>query len=323
MDSVPDIPPFLGPELPIYPQVNSLCRVTGPSVIGSGVGTIRGWSSGTGSANVSLGAPGGTVQGDQMLAFIIADTSKDDGGTHAGGSFVPDPAWTLLAKGDPLTSVGLLGAISKGRLFCYGKTAGASEGASLWTDNDALAVAIVSVGGGGSSPAVLVWDTVPPLPEAPPLVPPSPAVIFAAFGASSRTGGTILGPAGMTDSGSGTQQVVDVNQTALDLQVSYQLVPPAAGFVGTGGAGQMTGLSVSLSVLPAASNVYPAFAGQLSTGTGAPALRDREAVYVFEVNSIALSVGWYDCRLVGSLGGRPLYATACCPAGSSSSSSGR
>ena len=70
--------------------------------------------------------------------------------------------------------------------------------------------------------------------------------------------------------------------------------------------------------------VYPAAAQQFVPPLS---LRDREAVYVMEPNNVALAVGVYDCRLVGSYplndpAARPLYETTCCPAASSSSSPG-
>jgi hypothetical protein len=78
-------------------------------------------------------------------------------------------------------------------------------------------------------------------------------------------------------------------------------------------------------------NVYPGFAQQF---TPPLSLRDRESVFIWEPNNIALGPGVYDCRLVGSYAGLPLYATNCCisgpfpplpsvsPISSSSSSSG-
>lgn len=67
------------------------------------------------------------------------------------------------------------------------------------------------------------------------------------------------------------------------------------------------------------SNVYPAFTCQWAPPL---AMRDREACYVWEPNGIALQPGFYDCRLVGNYLGLPLYATSCCPVGSSLASAG-
>ena len=65
-------------------------------------------------------------------------------------------------------------------------------------------------------------------------------------------------------------------------------------------------------------NVYPALIQQYN---GALAFRDREACYVWEPNGISLSPGYYDCRLIGSHLGLPLFAATCCPTGTFSSSS--
>ena len=66
-------------------------------------------------------------------------------------------------------------------------------------------------------------------------------------------------------------------------------------------------------------NIYPAVTQQYSTPL---TLRNREPCYVTEPNGIRLGPGYYDCRLVSSYLGLPLYATTCCvPAPSSSSSS--
>jgi hypothetical protein len=66
-------------------------------------------------------------------------------------------------------------------------------------------------------------------------------------------------------------------------------------------------------------NVYPAFVQQWSPPL---TLRDREPCLVWEPNGIVLGPGFYDCRLVTSYLGLPLYVTTCCvPAASSSSSS--
>lgn len=67
-----------------------------------------------------------------------------------------------------------------------------------------------------------------------------------------------------------------------------------------------------------AGNVYPAFNTQRN-GL-ALELRDREASYVWEPNGIVLQAGYYDCRLIGSHLGLPLYATTCCPVSASSAS---
>jgi hypothetical protein len=64
--------------------------------------------------------------------------------------------------------------------------------------------------------------------------------------------------------------------------------------------------------------VYPAFVQQFVPPLS---LRDREACFVVEPNSLPLGGGFYDCRLVGSYNGLPLFATTCCPAGGLSSSS--
>jgi len=64
---------------------------------------------------------------------------------------------------------------------------------------------------------------------------------------------------------------------------------------------------------------YMAFTQQFSPPLG---LRDREPCYVYEPNRFLLPAAIFDCRLVGSIQGLPLYATTCCRAGSSSSSPG-
>jgi hypothetical protein len=58
--------------------------------------------------------------------------------------------------------------------------------------------------------------------------------------------------------------------------------------------------------------VYPALMQQY-----APPLmmRDREPAYVWEPNGFPLGPARYDCRLVGSYLGLPLYATTCCATG--------
>ncbi len=65
-------------------------------------------------------------------------------------------------------------------------------------------------------------------------------------------------------------------------------------------------------------NVYPAVVQQY---TGSLTMRDREPCYVQEPNGVQLSPALYDCRLVGSYLGLPLFQTACCVSGSFSSSS--
>lgn len=65
-------------------------------------------------------------------------------------------------------------------------------------------------------------------------------------------------------------------------------------------------------------NVYPAFVQQY---TGSLTFRDRESCYVQEPNGVILAPKRYDCRLVGSYLGKPLFVTTCCVSGSFSSSS--
>ncbi len=67
-------------------------------------------------------------------------------------------------------------------------------------------------------------------------------------------------------------------------------------------------------------NIYPGYVQQ-TVVTTTPTPRDREACYVWEPNNTRLGPGIYDCRLVNSYAGLPLYATTCCQGGSSSSSS--
>ena len=59
--------------------------------------------------------------------------------------------------------------------------------------------------------------------------------------------------------------------------------------------------------------IYPCFNTQWVPGT--TTLRDREPSYVFEPNNVALTLAYYDSRLVGNYNGLPLYATTCCPPG--------
>jgi|SRR6516164_4725805 hypothetical protein len=63
--------------------------------------------------------------------------------------------------------------------------------------------------------------------------------------------------------------------------------------------------------------IFPCLVQQYAGGL---TLRDREPAYVFEPNKYPLGPAIYDCRLVGSYSGLPLYATICCTTGSSSSS---
>lgn len=70
-------------------------------------------------------------------------------------------------------------------------------------------------------------------------------------------------------------------------------------------------------------NVYP---GWICQYAGSLTLRDRTPCYVTEPNGVVLGPGYYDCRLVDSYAGLPLFATTCCvsgafPSSSSSSSS--
>jgi hypothetical protein len=67
-----------------------------------------------------------------------------------------------------------------------------------------------------------------------------------------------------------------------------------------------------------ATNVYP---GVVQQYAGSLAFRDREPCYLTEPNGVSLSPAIYDCRLVGSYLGLPLYATTCCLSGAFSSSS--
>ncbi len=67
-------------------------------------------------------------------------------------------------------------------------------------------------------------------------------------------------------------------------------------------------------------NVYPAVIQQYNGSLG---FRDRTICYVVEPNGVLLSAALYDCRLVGSYLGLPLFAATCCvgSGGFSSSSS--
>lgn len=65
-------------------------------------------------------------------------------------------------------------------------------------------------------------------------------------------------------------------------------------------------------------NIYPGFVQQYG---GNLAFRDREKCYLFEPNGVALSLAIYDCRLVGSYLGSPLFSTTCCTVGTIPSSS--
>lgn len=58
--------------------------------------------------------------------------------------------------------------------------------------------------------------------------------------------------------------------------------------------------------------VYPCLVQQFNPGLATPGTRDREQAYVFEPNSFPLGSAIYDCRLVASYLGLPLYATSCC-----------
>ena len=83
---------------------------------------------------------------------------------------------------------------------------------------------------------------------------------------------------------------------------------------------------IHISSGPDGNRVYQGFVVQLSS-VSPPTYRDRESCYVMEVNNLSLGIGYVLCRLVGVYGGdsqgigsKPLYATTCCPTGSSSSS---
>lgn len=65
-------------------------------------------------------------------------------------------------------------------------------------------------------------------------------------------------------------------------------------------------------------NIYPAVTQQY---TGSLTFRGRELCYVQEPNGVRLGPQIYDCRLVGSHLGLPLYATTCCLSGTFPSSS--
>ena len=64
-------------------------------------------------------------------------------------------------------------------------------------------------------------------------------------------------------------------------------------------------------------NVYPCLTQQYA---GNLVLRDREPAYCWEPNGVLLFPAIYDCRLVGSYLGLPLYVPTCCVSGSFSSS---
>ena len=66
--------------------------------------------------------------------------------------------------------------------------------------------------------------------------------------------------------------------------------------------------------------VLPGFAQQLYQNSP-PTFRDRERVLLFDPNGAFLQPGYYDARLVGNVGGLPLFASYCCPSGLGSSSS--
>jgi hypothetical protein len=65
-------------------------------------------------------------------------------------------------------------------------------------------------------------------------------------------------------------------------------------------------------------NIYPALVQQFTPPLG---LRDREPCFVWEPNGVTLGPFIYDCRLVGSYLGLPLFVTNCCLSGGFSSSS--
>jgi hypothetical protein len=103
---------------------------------------------------------------------------------------------------------------------------------------------------------------------------------------------------------------------------SDNLAPP---FLGLNQHPLYPALSQLVRVTGPGSVVFPVtyYPCQVEQCPGTPPLRDREQAYVFEANSLPLvSQGVYDCRLVGSWQGLPLYATACCPVASSSSLAG-
>lgn len=64
--------------------------------------------------------------------------------------------------------------------------------------------------------------------------------------------------------------------------------------------------------------IYPCVVCQYS---GSLTMRDREPAYVKEANGTALTPSYYDCRLVGSHLGLPLFMAGCCVSGTFSSSS--
>ncbi len=69
-------------------------------------------------------------------------------------------------------------------------------------------------------------------------------------------------------------------------------------------------------------NVYPALTSQFGpTALNPFVLRDREPCFVWEPNGVQLGMGYYNCRLVGTFQGVPLYATTCCVKGFPSSMS--
>lgn len=103
---------------------------------------------------------------------------------------------------------------------------------------------------------------------------------------------------------------------------STQLQPPALGpimpiYPDLCQLVQVTGPNVG-------GNIYPGLAMQFAPPLG---LRAREPCYLYEPNGSVLfpvpgvSAPVYDCRLIASYQGLPLYATACCPTGGGSSSS--
>ena len=65
--------------------------------------------------------------------------------------------------------------------------------------------------------------------------------------------------------------------------------------------------------------IYPCVVQQFDPTTLSS--RDREQAYVVEPNGIALGPAIYDCRLVSSYLGLPLFATTCCSTSNFSSSS--
>jgi hypothetical protein len=227
---------------------------------------VRGFVQGYSVETLSILPPPGYQPGDLLLAFITADTTRQDvnpGG--GGGAFVPDPSWTLCVKSPPVTWA----TNFRIRGFVYYKVAGANEPASNWVDNYEISMVMAAIGQAGI-PTGVAQITRSDNALAPAVVATAANnLVFASFHELPVNPAVITQPPGFTESGQDT--VVNTGGTAVE--VSYR--QPMVGMVGPFHAT----VSGPLAFMAGISTVVPCCVGiSLSSSPSSPSASSLSAL---------------------------------------------